>query len=181
MMEKISAKTKKIGIYLLMLLIVYLAYVLSFKKAIAALVLNSQLKELSLDNGLPASAFAQLERKHSFYLSVLKGYRVGAEDRESRLWQSVSGTAIASGTSISFSPEENKVLADTSAADSSLFFDSFTFSGEYRSLAHLLDTISRSKGIGRISFAKISKQSSALGDVAKEKLVLKLKMAAVTR
>lgn len=180
-MEKISPKTKKIAVYLLMLLVVYLAYVLSFRKAISALVLNAQLKEHSLDNGLPATAFAQLEREHGFYLSVLKGYKVGGQDREGRLWQSISGMAIASGTSIGFSPEENKVLMDTVAADSALLFDNFTFSGEYRNLVHLLDTISKSNGIGRVSFVKLGKQGGLSEDEGKGKLVLKLKMAALKR
>jgi hypothetical protein len=181
MLENLSPKTKKIILGLLMLLMVYMAYVLSFKNAISALVLNSQLKEVASGGGEPSAAIAQLEREHGFYLNVLKGYRVKPDDRESRLWQSVSGMAIATGVSIGFSPEEVKVLSDTSAVDSTVVFDSFTFSGDYNNLVKLLDTLSRSKGTGRIASAKLSKETRLSGQEGKEKLLLKLKMAAIAR
>ncbi len=181
MLEKLNPKTKKIALGLLMLLVLYLAYVLSFEKSISAVVLNTQLKAVGERGGEPPLAIAQLEREHSFYLAVLKGYQVRSEDRESRLWQSVSGMAIVTGTAIGFSPETVSSIPDTVAADSTVIFDSFTFSGGYKNLVRLLDTLSKTKGIGRIASAKLGRETASSQAEGKEKLVLRLKMAAVKR
>ncbi|QDW25191.1 hypothetical protein FFJ24_010360 [Pedobacter sp. KBS0701] len=181
MLEKLSLKTKKLALGLLMLLVLYLAYLLSFKKAISAAVLNAQLKAVGESGAEPPLAIAQLEREHGFYLAVLKGYQVRSEDRESRLWQSVSGMAITTGTAIGFSPETVTALSDTATADSIMLFDSFTFSGRYNNLVRLLDTLSKAKGIGRIAAAKLGRETASSNREAKEKLVLKLKMAAIRR
>lgn len=181
MLEKLSLKTKKLALGLLMLLVLYLAYLLSFKKAISAAVLNAQLKAVGEGGAEPPLAMAQLEREHGFYLAVLKGYQVRSEDRESRLWQSVSGMAITTGTAIGFSPETVTAFSDTAAVDSTVLFDSFTFSGGYKNLVRLLDTLSKAKGIGRIAAAKLGRETSSTQIEGKEKLVLRLKMAAVKR
>jgi len=182
MLEKLNPKTKKIALGLLMLLVLYLAYLLSFKKSISAAVLNAQLNAVGESGGEPPLAIAQLEREHGFYLAVLKGYQVRSEDRESRLWQAVSGMAITTGTAIGFSPEMVTALSDTAAVDSTVLFDSFTFSGGYKNLVRLLDTLSKAKGIGRIAAADLGKQkASSSQDERKEKLVLRLKMAAIRR
>lgn len=181
MLEKLSLKTKKLALALLMLLVLYLAYVLSFKKAISAAVLNAQLNTVGAGGAEPPLAMAQLEREHGFYLAVLKGYQVRSEDRESRLWQSVSGMAITTGTAIGFSPETVTALTDTTAVDSTVLFDSFTFSGGYKNLVRLLDTLSKAKGIGRIAAAKLGRETSSTQIEGKEKLVLRLKMAAIRR
>lgn len=181
MLEKLSLKTKKLALGLLMLLVLYLAYVLSFKKAISAAVLNAQLNAVGSGGAEPPLAMAQLEREHGFYLAVLKGYQVRSEDRESRLWQAVSGMAITTGTAIGFSPETVTALSDTAAVDSTVLFDSFTFSGGYKNLVRLLDTLSKAKGIGRIAAANLGKQKASSQDEGKEKLLLRLKMAAVRR
>lgn len=181
MLEKLSLKTKKLALGLLMLLVLYLAYVLSFKKAISAAVLNTQLKAVGAGGTEPPLAVAQLEREHGFYLAVLKGYQVRSEDRESRLWQSVSGMAITTGTAIGFSPETVTAFSDTAAVDSTVIFDRFTFSGGYKNLVRLLDTLSKAKGIGRIAAANLGKEKVSSQDEGKEKLVLRLKMAGVGR
>lgn len=181
MLDKLSLKTKKLALGLSMLLVLYLAYVLSFKKSISSAVLNAQLKAVGSGGAEPPLAMAQLEREHGFYLAVLKGYQVRSEDRESRLWQSVSGMAITTGTAIGFSPETVTAFSDTAAVDSTVVFDSFTFSGGYKNLVRLLDTLSKAKGIGRIASARIGKETRFSGVEGKEKLVLKLKMAAVAR
>jgi len=181
MLEKLSLKTKKLALGLLMLLVLYLAYLLSFKKAISAAVLNAQLNAVGAGGAEPPLAMAQLEREHSFYLAVLKGYQVRSGDRESRLWQSVSGMAITTGTAIGFSPETVTAFSDTAAVDSTVLFDSFTFSGGYKNLVRLLDTLSKAKGIGRIAAAKLGRETSSTQIEGKEKLVLRLKMAAIRR
>ncbi|MGM9475199.1 hypothetical protein ACS5PU_02170 [Pedobacter sp. GSP4] len=164
-----------------MVFTIYLAYVLSFKKAISAFMLHSQLEQTAILGGEPATAIAQLEREHGFYLSVLKAYRVKADERENRLWQSVSGMAIATGVSISFSPEDIKGMLDTSVVDSSIVLDRFSFSGGYANLVKLLDTVSKAKGIGRIASAKIGTEASTGGTEEKKVLILKIRLAAEER
>jgi len=159
-----------------MILVVYLAYVFSFEKAIAAFVLNRQLKQAGHPGEEPDAAFPQLERKHAFYQSVLKGYKVRHEDRENRLWQSVSAMAIAKNVEINFSPNIATAEKDTSEIVRGVVAQKFTFRGSYFNIVKLLDTLAKSPGIGKIADAKLMKKTAKSNEEKSDKLNLELEL-----
>lgn len=170
---------KKVIMYLMMLLVIYLAWVGSFQKTIAAIWLNRQLTQAQQADAEPDAGFRQLARKHTFYQQVLKGYQVRNQDRENRLWQSVSGLAIYSEVDISY--DKQKVIAetDTIAIMKGTVYDRFRFRGQYRRLLSLLDTIEKSKGIGRLSEVSITLPKQDTGVAPSDQLDMALKLSGV--
>ncbi|OWK68713.1 hypothetical protein [Pedobacter sp. AJM] len=170
---------KKVIMYLMMLLVIYLAWVGSFQKTIAAIWLNHQLTQAQQADAEPDAGFRQLARKHTFYQQVLKGYQVRNQDRENRLWQSVSGLAIYSEVDISY--DKQKVIAetDTIAIMKGTVSDRFRFRGQYRRLLSLLDTIEKSKGIGRLSEVSITLPKQDTGVAPSDQLDMALKLSGV--
>ncbi|RQO65407.1 hypothetical protein DBR40_23940 [Pedobacter sp. KBW01] len=176
MLAKLNLKNKKIVLALLMLAVVYLAYLFSFEKAISAVALNQQLKAAQQPGQEPDAAFPQLERKHAFYQSVLKGYKVRHEDRENRLWQSVSAMAIAKNVEINFSPNINGAEKDTSEIARGIVAQKFIFKGSYFNIVKLLDTLAKSRGIGKIAGAKLVKKIANGNEEKTDKLSLELQL-----
>ncbi|CAH0304185.1 hypothetical protein SRABI27_04858 [Pedobacter sp. Bi27] len=176
MLEKLSPKNKKVIMVLLMAMVVYLAYVFSFEKAISAVALNRQLKQTEHIGQEPDAAFPQLEKKHAFYQAVLKGYKVRREDRENRLWQSISAMAIAKNVDINFSPNLGNVEKDTSELARGIVVQKFIFKGKYFDMVKLLDTLEKSQGIGRISGAKLMKKKENGSEEKSDKLTLELQI-----
>ncbi|MBB6239888.1 hypothetical protein HDC90_004550 [Pedobacter sp. AK013] len=179
MLEKLTLKNKKVIMVLLMIVVVYLAYVFSFEKAISAIALNRQLKAAQQLGQEPDAAFPQLERKHAFYQSVLKGYRVRQEDRENHLWQSVSAMAIAKNVEINFSPNITTAEKDTSEIARGIVIQKFIFKGKYFDMVKLLDTLEKSQGIGRISGAKLMKKKANGNEEKTDKLTLELQLVGI--
>jgi hypothetical protein len=176
MIAKLSQKNKKVMMIFLMVVVVYLASVFSFEKAISAIALNRQLKAAQQPSQEPDAAFPQLERKHAFYQSVLKGYKVRTEDRENRLWQSVSAMAIAKNVDINFSPNLNSVEKDTSEIARGIVAQKFIFKGSYFNIVKLLDTLAKSPGIGKIAGAKLMKKTANGNEEKTDKLNLELQL-----
>ncbi|MBO9675247.1 MAG: hypothetical protein J7577_17500 [Sphingobacteriaceae bacterium] len=176
MLEKLNLKNKKVIMVLLMVIVVYLAYVFSFEKAISAVALNHQLKAAQQPGQEPDAAFPQLERKHAFYQSVLKGYKVRHEDRENRLWQSVSAMAIAKNVEINFSPNITTAEQDTSEIARGIVAQKFIFKGSYFNIVKLLDTLAKSPGIGKIANAKLLKKTANSSEEKSDKLNLELQL-----
>lgn len=176
MFAKLNLKNKKIVLILLMLAVTYLAYQFSFEKAISAFALNRQLKAAQQPGQEPDAAFPQLERKHAFYQSVLKGYKVRTEDRENRLWQSVSAMAIAKNVEINFSPNIITAEKDTSEIARGIVSQKFIFKGSYFNIVKLLDTLAKSSGIGKIAGAKLMKKTVNGNEEKTDKLNLELQL-----
>jgi len=176
MIAKLSQKNKKVMMIFLMIVVVYLAYVFSFEKAISAVALNRQLKAAQQPSQEPDAAFPQLERKHAFYQSVLKGYNVRREDRENRLWQSVSAMAIAKNVEINFSPNIITAEKDTSEIARGIVPQKFIFKGSYFNIVKLLDTLAKSPGIGKIASAKLMKKTASGNEEKTDKLNLELQL-----
>ena len=176
MIEKLSQKNKKAIMIFLMIVVVYLAYVFSFEKAISAFALNRQLKQTEHPGEEPDVAFPQLEKKHAFYQAVLKGYKVRREDRENRLWQSISAMAIAKNVDINFSPNLGNVEKDTSETAKGIVAQKFIFKGSYFNMVKLLDTLEKAQGIGRIADAKLMKKKANGNEEKSDKLTLELQI-----
>jgi hypothetical protein len=168
---------KKIMLILGMMVICYMAYQLSFKQALTAFMLSKELQKEKVGVSNFDSSFPQVSKANAFYLSALKGYNVKQEDRENRLWQSVSGMAIANDVSISFAP--NLTLVSDTLTIRKGIINEFTFKANYFSIVKLIDTISRSKEIGKISYLKLSSKKDA--EKGKDELTLNLSLVGLER
>lgn len=171
---------KKRGImYFMMLMVTYLAWVGSFQKTIDAFWLNRQLTQAQQADAEPDAGFRQLTKKHTFYQQVLKGYQVRNQDRENRLWQSVSGLAIFNEVDISYDQEKAKSETDTVALMKGTISDRFYFRGTYHHIVSLLDTIEKSKGIGRLSEVSITLPKQDTGTAPSDQLDVALKFSGI--
>jgi len=135
-------------------LLVCFAYVFSFKPAFNAVVLHHQLENEQSDDHNGDLAFSQLEKKNGFYQQVLSAYQVKKEERENRLWQTISAISVAKAVEISYNPT-TQVLLDSSLVKLGVVNQQFSFKGDYFQLVSLLDTLSKSKGIGELTELKL--------------------------
>lgn len=81
--------------------------------------------------------------------------RIKSEDSEGAIWESISGISQAKGVSIGFNPN-SKLLADSLEIKNNIFRRDFLFRGNYFGLIALVDSISRTQGIGRVASLRIS-------------------------
>lgn len=179
MLKNLDYKKKNGLLIASMLLLVYLAWIFSFRHAISAFQLNSNLKNEQAGAGDMDSAYPAISRKHNFYTSVIKTYRTKSEDNEGHLWQSLSGLAMGHGLEISFSTEPT-AEKDTALTKLHIFKQYYNFKGSYSQMARLLDSISKTKGIGRISGFEI-KRGKKQGAEPDDKLTMKLGLSGILR
>jgi hypothetical protein len=179
-MTNLTYQNKRIILIIGMLVVGYIAYQLSFKYVVSAFWLNSDLQNEKANITNLDSSFPQVSSTNTFYLTVLKGYSVKQEDRENELWQSISGMALNNSVKISFVP--NAIApTDTTALLKNIVQQQFTFKGNYFNLVKLLDTISRSREIGKIADLKIFTKRDALDSDGSGQLTINLTMIGVVR
>lgn len=154
MLDKLDFKKKQLLVIALAVLLLYIAYQFSFKNAFEAMRLNSQLRKDHRSESGQVVSYPQIERKDQFCAAIIKRYKVKKEDRENYLWQSLSGMAMANNVEISF-VQGNTLPADTSALSKGTVVNQFNFRGPYVNIVHLLDTVSKSPGIGKIHMLKL--------------------------
>jgi hypothetical protein len=165
MWQQLDKKKKNMIFFGAMIIVLYIAYQFSFKHTLQAIVLNRQLQNEGLNNRDLAGSLPQIEYQHTFYLTALKSYQVKKLDRDSRLWQAVSGMTLVNSVAISFNPSP-AFSADTTAIKDSIVSQQFSFKGNYFNLVKLLDTLSKANGIGKITDLKLAtkKESQGKGD-----------------
>lgn len=161
MLEKLSSRNKKILGYAFVVLFFYLCYVLAFAPTLAAIKLHAELQSEKQDEQGIEGSYINLKRKNNFYKDALKAYHVKNEEREQRLWQAVSGMAIAQQVDITLEPQLS-IAVDTTK-NKEIMEQSFSFNGDYFALVSLLDTLHRSKGNGCIAKMKINSRSRING------------------
>lgn len=145
-------------LWLFVVLLLYISYQLSIKKTIEAITLNWQMQQEIDRAGTGEQSTAMiLEHKNIAYQQLLKAYRVKKEDREQRMWQTISELAMYNGVQISFTPQLNKT--DTISTDHIVKTD-FSFKGKYPALIKLLDTLHRTPQIGKIASVKMVTQKN---------------------
>ena len=158
MIKKWMAGNERKTLWLAIVLLLYITYQLSIKKTIEALALNSQMQEEVDKAGTGEQSTALLlEQKNMAYQQLLKAYRVKKEDREQRMWQTISGLAMYNGVQISFTPQLDKT--DTISSDHIAKTD-FSFKGKYPALIKLLDTLHHTSQIGKIAAVRIATQKN---------------------
>lgn len=174
-----NPRKRRLLLYLVMVILTYVSWVSSFQKSISAMSLNRQLKQNQREQVLPDAGYGQLNRKHIFYQKVLKGYQVRIADRENRLWQSISGMAIAGQVEIAYDKEKLSLEADTLALMKGSTTDRFRFTGNYRRIISLLDTMEKSNGIGRLSELSILKSKAETAEVKPGQLEVELTLSGI--
>ncbi|MBB6502641.1 hypothetical protein [Pedobacter cryoconitis] len=173
MLDKLDFKKKQMLLIALAVLLLYIAYQFSFKHAFEAMQLNGQLqKDNRAESGQTAS-YPQIEKKDEFCAAIVKKYKVRKEDRENHLWQCLSGMAMANKVEISFG-QGPAIQADTAALSKGTVTDQFTFRGKYANIVHLLDTVSKSPGIGKIYKFKLESPKKMDKKANDDKLTLVL-------
>lgn len=180
MWKNLDYKKKNLVLIGGMLLLLYIAYVFSLKHTITAMQLNSQLKKEQEAAQTEDSTFPQISRKNNFYTNALKSYKVKKEDRENRLWQAVSNMALSQNVKIGFNPSQ-PLIADTIALQQGVVAQQFTFKGNYFNMVKLLDTLSKSKGIGKISELKLSDKKDLDSKDKLGQLTLQLNLSAIAQ
>jgi len=167
MLKTLNYKQRKILWAAIMLTAFYIAYSFSFKQAIGAIVTYKELTKAAHTESFSAGATLQITRKNTFYLSVLKGYKIRRNDSENYIWQSVSGMAISKDVLIGFNPDDKSVHLDTSQLTKKVLIKSFMVKGNFFNITKFLDTLSRSKGIGRLSAVNLSAKKETSPDIKK--------------
>lgn len=178
MWHKLDDKKQKIVAIVLALVILYVAYVFSFKHAIEAYSLNKSLKkESSLQ--MEDAAYPHLNKKYNFYQKVLSDYRVKKEEVDTKIWQAVSDMAVSQQVKISYNPMPQ--VADTAAKSSAIHQQQFIFRGGYFHLVKLLDTLSKSEGLGKIAQLTITSPKNEGSKENANTLSMQLGLTAVER
>jgi len=178
MWHKLDDKKQQIVAIALALVVFYVAYVFSFKHAIEAYRLNKSLKkEASLQ--MEDAAYPHLNKKYNFYQKVLAGYRVKKEEMDTKVWQAISDMAVSQQVKISYNPMPQ--VADTAANSSAIHQQQFTFRGGYFNMVKLLDTISKSEGLGKIAQLTIISPKSEGPKENANTLSMQLSLTAVAR
>lgn len=182
MWKNLSDQKKNIVLIGAMLLVVYVAYVFSFSPTLKVIQINHQLareqsQTQNFDGTLP-----QIANQHNYYLNALKAYQVKAEDRENRLWQTVSGVAIAKNVEISFSPTAQQTTdTDSVAIKNKLVKQQFNFKGNYFDHLQLLDSLSKTKGIGIITEIRLAVPKEKAMDGNANQVILQLSLSGMVK
>lgn len=172
MWNKLDERKRRIVAIATMVVILYVAYRFSFSHAIGAYRLSKSLKkeaELQLEN----AAYPHLNKKYLFYQQVLNGYKVKKEEMDTKIWQVVSEMAVAQQVKVSYSPTTTPPL-DTMNRHN-VFEQQFGFKGKYFDLVKLLDSLSQSAKIGKVSQITIAVPKAI--QPAKEKNLLEMKLS----
>lgn len=180
MWQKLDSRKKHLAFAGAIIVILYITYSFSFRHTVDAIILNHELKTAQLNNQITDGSFPQLKRKNDFYVTALKGYKVKKDDRENRLWQALSGMALANDTEIGFNAGTN-LPADTLAVQNGIVDQQFHFKGNYFNLVKLLDTVSSSSGIGKISEFRLTSKPENTSVNDTDKLTLKLTLTAIAK
>jgi hypothetical protein len=163
MWDSLDIKKKYLVLIGAMIFVFYMCYVFSFRGTLAAINLNKKLKtELIEVDKLGGDM--QIVRKNNYYSTAVKLYKLRKEDWENRLWNTVSGMALANNVSIGFVP--NPVNLSDTLVVNGLAMQQFSFKGNYFNLVKLLDTMSKTSG-ARIADLKLFNTKEEKGDADK--------------
>ncbi len=179
MWNKLDDKKKNILFFCALFLVLYVAYVFSFSPTLKAIQLHQQLSRekqgvQGLDGMLP-----QMTSKNTYFKEAVKAYHVKNEDHENKLWQVVSNIALAKNVTINFTPNPTPVT-DSLAIKNKLFVQQFTFKGSYFDQVRLLDSLSKTKGIGLIAELKLTMPKDEL-TTANKQLNLQLSLLGILK
>lgn len=177
MWQKLNQQQRNFMYIAAAVLVCYLAYQLSFRNTIMAISLYHQLGIEQRSVEAVDGSFAQVRDKDNFYSKVVGAYYMRSDDLAGRLWESVSGVSVAKGVGIGFNPN-SQLIADSLETKNKLFRQEYSFKGNYANLVNLVDSISKTQGIGKISALRIfvPKEVKVEGE-----LQLKLSLAGIQR
>lgn len=180
MWKNLDDQKKNMVLIAVMLLLVYIAYVFSFSPTLKVIQINHQLTREQNATQNFEGTLPQIANQNNYYINALKAYQVKAEDRENKLWQTVSGVAIAKNVSIGFNPNLQQTT-DSVAIKNRLVTQQFNFKGNYFNHIQLLDSLSKTKGIGLISELKLTVPKEKETDGSAHQLTLQLTLSGMVK
>lgn len=163
MWDSLDIKKKYLVLIGAMIFVLYVCFVFSFRATLAAINLNRKLKSEHIEVE-KLGGDIQIVRKHNYYSTAVRGYKLKKEDWENRLWNTVSGMALANNVSIGFVP--NPVNVTDTLVLNGLAMQQFSFKGNYFNLVKLLDTMSKTSG-ARIADLKLLNSKDEKADADK--------------
>ena len=176
-MNEFLKKNKKSVLYATMIFLVYLAWICSFKNTLDALLLYRSLSKDQKEETVGVSTLNIVKKKHDFYKSVLKSYRISNSDKAGYQWQSISGIAMVCGLALGFEPEI-PFEQDSSKLEKHISISRFKLYGSCTQVIKALDSISRTGGMGRPS-SFLLKREMVSGEVKSGRMVLQLDISSL--
>ncbi|PWS29304.1 hypothetical protein DHW03_05670 [Pedobacter yonginense] len=178
LIQKLDDKKRNILLWLAMLALVYIAYTCSFSNTLESIRLHNQLQNEQQSVDDTDSTLPQTLRENEFYETALKRYEVKKEDRETQIWQALSGITVAKGVKLSYSAEP-QAETDTTAIKLHIFKQKFTLKGGYFELLATVDALHKTKNIGQISSLKLASKIENGAEEKQKDLTLQLEMTGI--
>lgn len=176
MWHKLDEQKQRLVALAVAIVVIYISYIFSFKHTLEAYQLHRSLqKESSLQ--LEDAAYPHLNRKHRFYGSVLDGYKVKKGEMDNKAWQAVSDMAVGNQVRVSYSPDPQPV--DTVSSTTTIHSQQFVLRGSYPNLIKLLDTLSKTQHVGKVTKLEMTSSKSYDINMEKGKLSLHLTISAI--
>lgn len=147
-----------------------LCWFLAFNKTFDAIMLNRKLKEDAEKVNDISFNPAYVQKKITALNEILKSYKVG-EDWNDKLWMQSSAFAAKQNLSVDFTLEKQSAEVDSSMVNET---QSLYFYGDFLQLVKLVDTLERTRDIGKISGLLVkAPKTERVGDRSR-KCVLRL-------
>lgn len=180
MLDKLSYMRKNKLLLPLAGLGIVLCWFLAFSKTFEAVRRNAQLSR-QVQAGTDISFNPQHSRRKLDALEgILKSYQVREDGWSNELWMKASAIAVKQGVGIDYTMRAAwSVMAekDTSAVGLSQVL---YFYGDYTKLVRLVDTLERSRGIGKISALQIKAPKADVVGERAGRNVMKIEFRALT-
>lgn len=170
MLNRLDAVTKNKLILPVFVFGLLLCWLLAFSKTLEAVKLNRRLKNESEKMNDISFNPAHLQQKLTALDLILKGYKVD-EEWNDHLWTKASAVAAKLNVGVDFTLDKSSADVDSTSVGRS---QSLYFYGGYIPLVKLVDSLERSRGVGKISALQVkAPRMDVLGDKEK-KCVLRL-------
>jgi len=177
-MGKLSYSVKNKLLLPAVIVLLLLSWNLAFKKTYDAIVLNRQLNKASTEASDLSDNPDFLKRKAEVLTLVLNRYKVDSSDWNNEFWLNVSSAAVNRGLEVIYRPEKNALKTDSVQTGLN---QSIQFRGEFKGLVQLLDTLEKSKGLGKIVSIRFEKEKRDFSDDRPEKILLKTDFRAIQK
>jgi hypothetical protein len=161
-----------------MILLLLLSWNLALKKTYEAILLNRQLSKANQEANNLSSNPEYLKRKAVALTHILNRYQVDSSEWKNGFWLNVSAVVANRGLEVIYQPEKNSLVRDSASTE---LKQSIQFRGEFKGLVQLLDSMERSKGLGKIVSARFEKEKRDFSETATEKIILKTDFRAIQK
>jgi hypothetical protein len=178
MFKRLSYATKNKLLIAGAILLLLLSWLFAFTKTYHAITLNKKLKQVAVEKNNLAYNPEYLKKKLTAINNILDKYSVDSTEWKNEFWLNISSLASKQSLDVIYQPENNLTITDSA---SNKLKQSIQFRGNYHNLIRLLDTLEKSKGLGRIVSARFVKEKKEFNDKGDEKIILTTDFQAASR